>query len=325
MAHEIDMQLDRDRQRRRDPLGPRTGEMEDDFEDILAGERNPALLLDEDDIGGVIAPPPPVAPMAAPDAVMDGGGDRFRERDVAGDEMTAESFDDVFDDTAPLVAGAGTSASATGPTRRGWRGTQADGAKHPHEVDRKVKEIMRRRHIYDSPWPSLWHFIVMVLLFLTPVVCYIILGVRSHRAKEKEETSFEILAYSISLMWSISGSLTGVIVGRGTQRRHDVHWGTFKVNALSCILIATAHNFLLFRHYFPFSDTEVFGMVCARFITDYCGSLSSFAGLIDETATLFNSGISKWVAFRNLAWTFVAGLIFFLSLVYIVGLVLFFR
>jgi len=43
-----------------------------------------------------------------------------------------------------------------------------------------------------------------------------------------------------------------------------VQWGTFKINMISCIMIAMAHNLSMFKSYIPGADSDYFNIVMYR-------------------------------------------------------------
>jgi len=133
--------------------------------------------------------------------------------------------------------------------------------------------------------------------------------------------------YVMALFWSVSGAFSGRIIGGIglIKRKKTVQWPTFRVNLLSCILIGSAHNILLFRHYFPYGDHPMFDIVFRRFIIDFCGSESSFCGLIDETSKLWRTkSISKMTAIRNFMFNLIICVMVFLLVVYSVRIAFFY-
>jgi hypothetical protein len=60
------------------------------------------------------------------------------------------------------------------------------------------------------------------------------------------------------------------------------------------------------RDSFPQGTTRYFEIIFKRFISDFCGSESSYAGLIDETSVLWNSKrVSKWIPVKNLFYNLI--------------------
>eukprot|EP01156_Anaeramoeba_ignava_P012715 Anaeramoba_ignava/a4937_14.p1 GENE.a4937_14~~a4937_14.p1 ORF type:complete len:510 (-),score=124.67 a4937_14:18-1547(-) len=126
----------------------------------------------------------------------------------------------------------------------------------------------------------------------------------------------------ITLLLNVSGAFAGNFLTGDLNRVSSVQWGTFRTNIISCLLIATAHNVLIFRY--SFSDSFKFVLFINAFISNFCGSESSWAGLIDETVNLFNADISKKFAIRNLFWNLFVCFAFYLVLIYFVRFLLFF-
>ena len=60
-----------------------------------------------------------------------------------------------------------------------------------------------------------------------------------------------------------------------------------------------------------------------RFITAFCGSESSFAGLVDETVGLWNADIPKKISCRNLFYNLFVCLFVYFIVIYAVELVFF--
>jgi fluoride ion exporter CrcB/FEX len=141
-------------------------------------------------------------------------------------------------------------------------------------------------------------------------------------ATNKEEQEFDFL---VTLFWSVTGALAGSWLGsQADTSKRGVQWGTFHVNMLSCILIGIAHNVLLLREFFPYGDSIYFAIVVQRFITAFCGSESSFAGLVDETAQLYNSHCQRKIVIRNLFYNLFLCMVVFLTIVFTVRFAFFY-
>ena len=106
---------------------------------------------------------------------------------------------------------------------------------------------------------------------------------------------------TFSMIWAILGAFTSQLYGNKHIHRHDVQWPTFRVNFTSCILIATTYNILKYQGFMK--HVHIALIICLRrFITSFCGSLSSFAALIEETMVIMTSKHQKsiQIAFQNL-------------------------
>jgi len=98
------------------------------------------------------------------------------------------------------------------------------------------------------------------------------------------------------------------------------------MNVISCIFIGLAHTILIFQNYFPLS-TAIYVLLVYRFITSFCGSLSSFAGLTDDTLQLFHAKGAKrvWQATKNIFYNLFLCLIVFFIVVLSLRMAIFFR
>lgn len=164
----------------------------------------------------------------------------------------------------------------------------------------------RQRH--RTPWLRTKHKLIMAFMFLFVVAnaVFVFFFPRVPYYVWMEPDTDDALAgrgfyeFVVCVVLSIAGAWTGkIIYGFGPVRRHSVQWGTFRVNLSSCIIIGAIHNILLLRQYFPFGDSPYFVIFFERGISQFCGSESSFAGVIDETTTLFNSRNTKFTALLN--------------------------
>lgn len=221
------------------------------------------------------------------------------------------------------------------------------------DLDEHLRYQLGKHKSHTSPFLQRRHAIILTVLTVPTVASIIAVAVLFARDPVRYLTL--PTDYAVSVSWGILGALVGGcawladcvcdsrwsrLVGSNGLVKNDVQWGTFRCNMLSCILIGVAHNLLLFRRYFPFAGGWVFPLVVSRFITSYCGSQvrdlalslylvtftqSSFAGLIDETSTLFHSKAPFKAVARNLAYNLFLGLIIFLIVVFSVRILFFFR
>jgi fluoride ion exporter CrcB/FEX len=166
------------------------------------------------------------------------------------------------------------------------------------------------------------HIVIMMLLGIVPFVNGALVAIVSmydwrRVPSSVSNSSYKILWFEfiVSMFWCISGSLAGRYISGLSllkQKKTDIQWGTFRVNMLSCIFIGTAHNILFLRQSFPYGTTRYFEIVFKRFISDFCGSESSFAGLIDETTVLWNSKrVNRFTPLKNLFYNLIVVCIIF--------------
>ncbi len=184
----------------------------------------------------------------------------------------------------------------------------------------------RDRHI--SPWPKKRHIAILLAIYLVPAANLALTHVIPLHwfIPSTPATNRELVdTFIVSCFWNVTGAFIGKYLG-ANPARNKVHWGTFRVNILSCILIGTAHNVLLYRHYFPLGETRMFVIVWQRFISDFCGSESSFAGFIADTMTLIRSrSVPVRVAVRNCIYNIATGQSIFLLVVFSVGFITSYR
>eukprot|EP00300_Choanocystis_sp_HF-7_P036539 c52398_g1_i1.p1 GENE.c52398_g1_i1~~c52398_g1_i1.p1 ORF type:complete len:399 (-),score=82.01 c52398_g1_i1:468-1664(-) len=158
------------------------------------------------------------------------------------------------------------------------------------------------------------HYALLLLLVLLPAGNWLIIASLQPTAN----TSDLMLDYTLTLSLSILGAVIARHFGTHKVIRTDVQWRTFRVNMASCILIATAHNVLFFRNFIPSLSQPETILFLKRFVQSFCGSLSSFAELIDETAVLINSKICpRDIVFRNIFYNLILCLAAFLCIVYL--------
>eukprot|EP01095_Lingulamoeba_sp_RSL-Kostka_P015389 TRINITY_DN706_c0_g1_i1.p1 TRINITY_DN706_c0_g1~~TRINITY_DN706_c0_g1_i1.p1 ORF type:complete len:506 (+),score=88.66 TRINITY_DN706_c0_g1_i1:144-1661(+) len=131
----------------------------------------------------------------------------------------------------------------------------------------------------------------------------------------------------ITVFLSLSGALVGGFFGGdGYNLTSTVQWGTFKVNMISCILIGCTHNVVMFRSYLHINNYWI-SIFLYRFVTCFCGSESSWAGLINETMILWNGKTTKrrFNSFRNIIYNLFLCLVVFFLVVLSVRVAAFFR
>eukprot|EP00761_Pharyngomonas_kirbyi_P014120 gb/GECH01014150.1/.p1 GENE.gb/GECH01014150.1/~~gb/GECH01014150.1/.p1 ORF type:complete len:1141 (+),score=236.04 gb/GECH01014150.1/:1-3423(+) len=200
------------------------------------------------------------------------------------------------------------------------------------DLDAHIQQQLEKKKRHTSPWPQRRHWIILISVYVLPFISLVLVWSLPELAyyvwlePQKRDNNFAMLHFWINVIWGVSGALTGGFIGSlGRISKHDVQWGTFRVNTISCVLIGTAHNILLLRHYFPFGNREVFYIIFESFVESFCGSESSFAGFIDETTTLFNSKIPKKVSIRNFFYNLILCMIIFFIVVYSVRFIFFYN
>ena len=114
-----------------------------------------------------------------------------------------------------------------------------------------------------------------------------------------------IADFLIFCFFSVTGALLGSYFSREKyDRMQSLQWGTFRVNMMSCILIVCTNNLTLFGSYLSYS--EYTAIIYYRFIVGFCGSFSSFGGLIDNTIVIFHGRTfhRKINSIKNLFYNF---------------------
>jgi len=185
----------------------------------------------------------------------------------------------------------------------------------------KLQQDKSKRH--TSLWPQKRHIVILFILGILPIANFVIIRIfnvpnfRGLGNNVINSLDYKLFDCGITTFWSIAGVLTGKAMARGMHSKKTVQWTTFRVNMMSCILIGIAHNILLFRNYLPFSN-GYFNLAVQRFVTQFCGSASSYAGLIDETMQLYNAKIPKKYALRNIFYNlFICLLMFFVVVLFV--------
>ena len=138
---------------------------------------------------------------------------------------------------------------------------------------------------------------------------------------------FLLYDYFIFCLLSIVGALLGNYLSNagGYNMTRSVQWGTFRVNMMSCIIIGTINNLTLFGS--SLTESEYISIVFYRFVVGFCGSFSSFGGLMDETIILFHNKVWKRRrnCFRNLFYNLFVCIGVYLIVILSVRVAVFFR
>lgn len=196
-----------------------------------------------------------------------------------------------------------------------------------HHIQKQ--QVKSKRHLHRW-WLLRRHYVILLLIAFPPLVNYIIvttpLAYAVTQLLDYPSRAALVFDWTCMHMLSVAGVCVGLAVDSfTTSTRHSVQWGTFKNNIVSCILIGAAHSLLLFRHYFPFGGSYYFSTLTSRFITSFCGSESSFAGLVDETAVLFHARVQKWTWVRNIGYNLFLCTLVFLVVIFAVRFSVFFH
>jgi len=205
---------------------------------------------------------------------------------------------------------------------------------HDQKLQKHLHQQMIKRKRHTSKHLQGRHVIIMLLLGLFPLINAALVTIISIYDWRLVPSSVSNHAYKtmwfefiVSMIWCNVGSLAGRYISGlplHKQKKRDVQWGTFRANMLSCIFIGTAHNILFLRQAFPYGTSHFFEVIVGRFISDFCGSESSFAGLVDETAVLWNSKeVSRWIPIKNLFYNLFVCTIVFLLVVFSLRVILF--
>jgi len=124
----------------------------------------------------------------------------------------------------------------------------------------------------------------------------------------------------------MAGAVMGWIISSKPKRRYQFCWGTFRTNVVSSVTISIGHSILLFQAYIPFSEAY-FKIAVYRFINGFCGTSSSFAGVIHDTVMIYYAKVEgrKWRVIKNIAYNVGACILAFLACFLLVNMMLFFR
>lgn len=181
------------------------------------------------------------------------------------------------------------------------------------ELQAMIRQRQQESNLFRSPWPQRRHIALILWLLLVITLSWVLLMFRNAFSFFRNYLTLLVIYdlpvfdFCIATAFSVSGAIVGGMLGKNSSRR-DVQWGTFKVNMVSSLLIGIAHCLLLFQVYMPFGlqYPKYYVIVVSRFITNFCGSESSFAGLINETLRLWyarfqrHRQVAAWNLFYNL-------------------------
>jgi len=195
-----------------------------------------------------------------------------------------------------------------------------------NDMDEKLAERQRQFKRNHSYWPRYYHWFLLLIIIVVPICSGIILEVASSSLPSWINASVAEFDYQLCCVFTIAGALVGWWIGSLSSKKSHIHWGTFRSNMVSAMLVGIGHTLLMFQNYFP-SATIVFNLTIYRFITNFCGTASSFAGLVDDTVQIYSCNIvgAKKRALQNLYYNWFLGLMLFLSVVLIVRMAIFFR
>ena len=204
------------------------------------------------------------------------------------------------------------------------------------QLDSIRAKITRRKEKHNAKWPKWGHYLFAFVLFLIVLANWIVVIVFQFKSKELNDSlpewfpnatnTFILWDWFIFSTFCIVGALLGSWLSAG---RYDlmksVQWGTFRVNMISCILIGAITNLTLFGSVFRVS--EFVAVIPYRFVFGFCGSFSSFGGLIDETVILFhgNKWRHRWNCVRNLFYNLFVCISAYLLVIISVRLAIFVR
>lgn len=192
--------------------------------------------------------------------------------------------------------------------------------------------MKKKKHITRA---LLWgHYLVagvLIGIILINMVTLLIIGLTSpHKNLPSwfpSPYAEEIISdFLIFCAFTVSGALLGSYLSREKYNMAlSLQWGTFRVNMISCILIGCANNLSLFGSMFTFSEYS--SIILYRFIVGFCGSFSSFGGLIDNTVVLFHGKTThrKWNSVKNLFYNFFVCLFVFIFLLLCVRIAILLR
>ncbi|KAJ3452260.1 fluoride export protein 1-related [Anaeramoeba flamelloides] len=170
---------------------------------------------------------------------------------------------------------------------------------------------------------ELYHKIILVLCFTLPIINIPLVRISRYFPTDVDKSNKKLeFYYYIMFFWNVVGVFAGRFIS-GSSLKWNVQWGTFRVNMVSCIFIAFAHNLLKFGGYI--SQSFRFIMTVKYFISDFCGSESGWAILIEETGTLYEAPIPKKIAIINLTMNFFFSFIVYMLLVWVVQIIFFFQ
>lgn len=205
------------------------------------------------------------------------------------------------------------------------------------KVEKYRKKLVEKALKHKTHWLTPRHKVIVslnLLWFAANIGVVTLLGVQNEHFLQLLPDWFPnsgdprlLYDYWITVGLSVSGALIGGFLGAGGYNMADsIQWGTFKVNMISCILIGIANNLSLFYFYIPFTSpyTAIF---LYRFVVSFCGSESSFAGLIDETMVIWNgkTGKRRKNSVRNLFYTLIVCLGAYFLVIIAVRVAIFFR
>ncbi|KAJ3433642.1 fluoride export protein 1-related [Anaeramoeba flamelloides] len=192
------------------------------------------------------------------------------------------------------------------------------------ELSKHIEIQFLKKEAHDTIFLTQRHKAVIIIMMSFVILnCFFVKRPLFYPYRFIENQSDLEFYYYIMLFLNVFGAFAGGWISGDQNKKFDIQWGTFRNNMVSVILIATAHNILVFEGIFHI--TTKFKIFLLSFISDYCGSESNWAGLINETALLYrNKSIKKSIALKNLFYTLILCYLFYIILIYIVRLIFFF-
>ncbi|KAJ6252176.1 fluoride export protein [Anaeramoeba flamelloides] len=196
--------------------------------------------------------------------------------------------------------------------------------KRMDELSKHVQIQFLKKNEHDTIFLTGRHkFALVIMIFFVISNCFFVKRPLFYPSKVISTQNELEYYYYVMLFLNVFGAFAGGWISGDQNKKFDVQWGTFRNNMVSVILIATAHNILMLQGLFHLN--KKIKIFLLSFISDYCGSESNWAGLINETALLYrNKSISKSISLKNLFYTLIFCFIFYVVLIYIVRLFFFF-
>ncbi|KAJ6235920.1 fluoride export protein [Anaeramoeba flamelloides] len=186
-----------------------------------------------------------------------------------------------------------------------------------------IEKKANQKFLNSSLKLEMYHKIILIICFTLPIINIPLVKISKYFPTDVDKSNKKLeFYYYIMFFWNVVGVFAGRFIS-GSSSKWNVQWGTFRVNMVSVIFIALAHNLLKFKGYI--SQSFQFIMTVKYFISDFCGSESGWAILIEETATLYEAPIPKKIPMRNLTMNLFFGFIVYIFLVWIIQITFFFQ
>ncbi|KAJ3439696.1 fluoride export protein 1-related [Anaeramoeba flamelloides] len=152
----------------------------------------------------------------------------------------------------------------------------------------QIQFLKKQRH--NTIFLTKRHIFALVIMILCVILNFFLVKMPLFYPISDITTPDELqFYYHVMLFLNVFGAFAGGWISGDRNKKFDIQWGTFRNNMVSVILIATAHNILVLEGIFHVNKKmEIFLL---SFISDYCGSESNWAGLINETAILYQDNL----------------------------------